>query len=442
MWLHRWCERVVGQVAEADSTATAVAVTLLTSTGAVSGGRAIGRVTASGAQLATAPATTVQQQQAITDCVRMLYLVVRYDRATSWRRSCTTSWATPPSSTCLSSWSTGTEMRALSCTADQTAATLPKFASKTACTSLALPSPPLRRAVAKALSAAIAKYREQHQAHADSLLGASGGGNPAMPSYGPSVTINSTSQKLLAKLQRKDAKKASDARALDCCSCLGKRPTAVCSRREAVVSAPAVLTWCAHVGPQGAKKTDAEVEVEYLLQVTDLIAVNCMHLSCLLSCCAPARGLSWSWPRLPHWPQQQAACSKDTRMMKDTHDTHDTDTDTHDERYTHAAQPHAPHARCRQAGYPALMAIEAPPASVGNTIMLAGGVELRIGTGEGPAADLLSTLLVIAMLWVGIPSGAAFLGRVLPLRSCFFLPFTGEGRGAVKGALPKGTVRR
>lgn len=44
------------------------------------------------------------------------------------------------------------------------------------------------------------------------------------------------------------------------------------------------------------------------------------------------------------------------------------------------------------------MDIEAPPASAANTIVLAGGVELRIGTGEG--------------------------------------------RGATKGALPKGTVRK
>ncbi len=51
-----------------------------------------------------------------------------------------------------------------------------------------------------------------------------------------------------------------------------------------------------------------------------------------------------------------------------------------------------------QAGYQALMDIEAPPASAANTIVLAGGVELRIGTGEG--------------------------------------------RGATKGALPKGTVRK
>ncbi|PNG99612.1 Activating signal cointegrator 1 complex subunit 3, partial [Tetrabaena socialis] len=53
-----------------------------------------------------------------------------------------------------------------------------------------------------------------------------------------------------------------------------------------------------------------------------------------------------------------------------------------------------------QAGYQALVDIEAPPSAIANTIVLAGGVELRIGSGQGKAG------------------------------------------GVVRGALPKGTVRK
>ncbi|GIL81339.1 hypothetical protein Vretifemale_10405, partial [Volvox reticuliferus] len=134
-----------------------------------------------------------------------------------------------------------------------------------------------RKAISRALTAAIARYKELQGGPALAGQGGAGGagGSPAMPSYAPGVTVNSTSQKLLAKLQRKDAKK-------------------------------------------GARKSDAEVEVEWLMQ----------------------------------------------------------------------------------AGYQALMDIESPPVAVANTITLANGVELRIGTGEGRQG------------------------------------------GAARGALPKGTVRK
>ncbi|GFR39794.1 hypothetical protein Agub_g280, partial [Astrephomene gubernaculifera] len=126
-----------------------------------------------------------------------------------------------------------------------------------------------RKSVTRALSAAIARYKELYGGGAvlgdmggTAGAGAGGSASSSMPVYGTTVTITSSSQKLLAKLQRKDAKK------------------------------------------QGSKgKSDAEVEVEWLMQ----------------------------------------------------------------------------------AGMRALMDIEAPPAAAANTILLAGGVELRIGSGEGQA---------------------------------------------------------
>ena len=68
----------------------------------------------------------------------------------------------------------------------------------------------------RALQAAIGRYMDVHGGApvlaglglgpGDGAAGGGGGGG-SMPVYGPGVTINSTSQKLLAKLARKDAKK-------------------------------------------------------------------------------------------------------------------------------------------------------------------------------------------------------------------------------------------
>ncbi|GLC43291.1 hypothetical protein PLESTM_001454600 [Pleodorina starrii] len=75
-----------------------------------------------------------------------------------------------------------------------------------------------RKSIGRFLSAAIARYKELYGGPpvlaglgaGGGGPGGGGGGGPAMPSYAPGVTVNSTSQKLLAKLQRKDAKKARD----------------------------------------------------------------------------------------------------------------------------------------------------------------------------------------------------------------------------------------